>query len=763
MAYSELVKDFNHIRGSMREFYLYGFRTRAEFGVGSARSYDNERRRAESWLGDVMSFRQDATGRRFSLSMDSREVRLNPLLRTFTAKSFTKNDVTLHFYLLDLLPPGAEKTTNALLSACNLMAGSGLDFEVDLSTLTKKLREYEALGMLERVRKGRTIYWRRSEHKVPMERWALPLAWATEALPLGAVGSFLLTQYDIPMPEWMGFKHHHVHHTLDSEVLLQLLQALHRRLPVALFCTVPRDLPVWKGLLLPLQIYVNHWNGRMYLAAWDLAADRAVFQRLDRIQEVRYAPAAEEADWLAARERLEELKAHMWGVSLPPCLPPRPYRLEMTLRVGWRTYLLERLERERRCGRVEPAGEGCWRFTADLYDPREAMPWLRTFTGFIEELYCDAPGFMEKWNRDLYDTLNRYRPIRLAIPQQQSSPAYGSRDDEPQLPPDGTRKADCGLFHEVYCTYYRALEQVVRQAQLAPVTGRQLDEILNRCAFRESWQIIKPALQDGTWPLLDAKNRTPLQHPPQMPLTTLERRWLKATLLDPRVQLFLPPFTDLDGVEPLFRPEDFYAVDACWDGDPYDSAEYRRPFVAVLRAMREGAYLELEFQSRGGKTVHLDAAWPEKLEYSERDDKFRLVLLHRNQRMVVRMATVTTCRVVEAGSPPQPVLPGNKRVLELRLTDKNQSLERFMMEFAHLRRECRRLDEVHYQISLWIEPMDEAETLIHLLSYGPHLRLLSPLDSVQRLYERLLAQADEEGYKAYCEELECAAFPEMFE
>ena len=36
----------------MRDFFVYGFRTRGEYTKKSARSYDDERRRLESWLGD---------------------------------------------------------------------------------------------------------------------------------------------------------------------------------------------------------------------------------------------------------------------------------------------------------------------------------------------------------------------------------------------------------------------------------------------------------------------------------------------------------------------------------------------------------------------------------------------------------------------------------------------------------------------------------------------------------------------------------------
>ena len=71
MAYSELVKDFKRIRDYLREFFVYGFKNRVEYNAKSARGYDNERRRIESWLGDFMSFHRDASGKTVFLSKDA--------------------------------------------------------------------------------------------------------------------------------------------------------------------------------------------------------------------------------------------------------------------------------------------------------------------------------------------------------------------------------------------------------------------------------------------------------------------------------------------------------------------------------------------------------------------------------------------------------------------------------------------------------------------------------------------------------------------
>ena len=52
MAYNELLKNFNGVRGYMRDFYVYGFKSRDEFNKKSLRLYDDEKRRIESWLGE---------------------------------------------------------------------------------------------------------------------------------------------------------------------------------------------------------------------------------------------------------------------------------------------------------------------------------------------------------------------------------------------------------------------------------------------------------------------------------------------------------------------------------------------------------------------------------------------------------------------------------------------------------------------------------------------------------------------------------------
>ena len=85
MAYSELIKSFERIRNYMREFYVYGFKSLEEYSIKSARSYDNERRRIESWIGDFTVELLDSQTCRFSADVyDASE--MLPWLRTFIGR-----------------------------------------------------------------------------------------------------------------------------------------------------------------------------------------------------------------------------------------------------------------------------------------------------------------------------------------------------------------------------------------------------------------------------------------------------------------------------------------------------------------------------------------------------------------------------------------------------------------------------------------------------------------------------------------------------
>lgn len=405
MAYSELIKNFERIRGYMRQFYVYGFKHRSEYDAKSARSYDNERRRIESWLQEYMSFRKDESGKRMFLSVDSRAIVQNPLFEAFKAKSFTDGDITFHFYLMDILADGEALSVREIVSRMDALCLHHFEDArlPDDSTVRKKLKEYAALGLLTAEKRGKELCYRLSEDGIDLESWQAALQFYSEVDPLGVVGSFLLDR--LPGQERLfGFKHHYILHTLDSQILYELLGAIgaHRRVEAVICGSRGKEK---QYVLYPLKIYISTQSGRQYLLAYCQNSLHPMFVRLDNIHAVTVKePEPDPARYQAA---YQTLLPHLWGVSGGS---GRGYdRIEMVLQVEkGEDYIIDRLLREKRCGTVTQLDDTHWQFTAEVPDAAELRPWIRTFTGRITSLQCSNPEVTEVFYRDLDQMLLLY-------------------------------------------------------------------------------------------------------------------------------------------------------------------------------------------------------------------------------------------------------------------------------------------------------------------------------------------------------------------
>ena len=149
------------------------------------------------------------------------------------------------------------------------------------------------------------------------------------------------------------------------------------------------------------------------------------------------------------------------------------------------------------------------------------------------------------------------------------------------------------IFSEVYGSYFKAVSAILEKAVDGKLSQRELTRTVLANAFGESLITIPAKLTDGSWPLITKEYGTPLQHKPHMPLTTLEKQWLKALLLDPRVRLFAPSEEGLEDVEPLFTPDQFVYFDRYADGDDFTDPRYIEHFRMILQAMREQRKLRI--------------------------------------------------------------------------------------------------------------------------------------------------------------------------
>ncbi|MGM9528491.1 MAG: WYL domain-containing protein, partial [Phascolarctobacterium sp.] len=288
------------------------------------------------------------------------------------------------------------------------------------------------------------------------------------------------------------------------------------------------------------------------------------------------------------------------------------------------------------------------------------------------------------------------------------------------------------VFSEVYGTYYNIVANILSQAVSGRLTLEQLKRIVYKEGYEESALELLPALQDESWMLLTKDFKTPLKHKPTMPLTLLQKRWLKALLLDERVRLF---FTDtelaeeeraLQDVEPLYRPKQFVLFDRFVDGDDYKNARYRENVQQIMQAIKQRVAIDASYRTNKDNVIVWTNLAPMTLEYSAKDDKFRLQGMAGSRHVTLNLGKIIT---VELGDPlekemPQHAAPQEKLVLEL--VDERHTMMRALMHFSDLAKETEKQDDTHYLLTVFYDKSDETEMVYRVLSFGPTIKVREP-------------------------------------
>ena len=305
------------------------------------------------------------------------------------------------------------------------------------------------------------------------------------------------------------------------------------------------------------------------------------------------------------------------------------------------------------------------------------------------------------------------------------------------------------IFSEVYGTYYNIVAKILDQATGGKLTLESLKRIVYKEGYEESALQLLPALKDESWKLLTSNLKTPLRHKPTMPLTLLQKRWMKALLLDERVRLF---FTDaeladeekaLQDVEALFRPEQFVFFDRFVDGDDYRNGRYRENFRKIMRGIKECVTIDASYRTNSDNIVVWTNLIPRALEYSAKDDKFRLQGMVGKKHVTLNLGKIITVELgdaIEDNHVLQIDMPQEKLVLEL--VDERHTMMRALMHFSDLAKETEKLDDKHYVLTVYYDKSDETEMVYRVLSFGPTLKVREPECFVELVRKRLQEQMD---------------------
>lgn len=430
--FQELIKNFDRIRDYMRQFYIYGFKARTEFDGKSARTYDNERRRIESWLADYTRADYTSKGKHVYINVDSKEIPQNPLYTAWKSKSFTDNDLMLHFFILDqMIEDGNEnagmakageeqvgaaqndaaqaeaaQTEAAQAGAANpespspggLTAGELCDricadygVVFDSQTVRLKLKEYESLGLLSAWKDKKQLRYRLApllppETAGPSPAWdrlIMAVKFFQGVAPFGVVGSTILDREETDN-EYFQFKHHFIVHTLEDGVLSDVLAAMKQGRAISFTNRSGRTGNVSQSRGLPLKIFVSTRTGRRYVCLYQENTRRFTNMRLDSMSDV--TPLEIHSDYSRKQDLLKRNLDRLWGVSFSGSGRLEEICIKFYVNESTEAYVLDRLYREGRGGEIQRIRENEYLYSGAFFDTNEMLSWVKTFTGRILDI-----------------------------------------------------------------------------------------------------------------------------------------------------------------------------------------------------------------------------------------------------------------------------------------------------------------------------------------------------------------------------------------
>lgn len=378
--YSELIKNIEMLRRLIRDFFVFGYKSRNDFNKKSGKSYDNAKRRVADIFDEMFVGEYENGEKRYSIRIDSEFEKVNPLFKLFKAKSFTNNDLILHFLIVDIFQIKKELSVQDFLEYASKNY-SLTENSWALGTVINKLNEYVDLGYLSVLLKNnQMLYSINPLFDTQKMSWDV-IQYFSECDILGVVGSYILDKKENSEYAAIRYKHKQPFGVLDSLFILQIFEAIRDRERLSISYRTRGEMFLMK--ILPLKILVNVQNGRHYLAGYDSKEKCFCELRIDHILSIEDTRVFENAGiYNKVREVLNYRLKHTWNVNFHH--NDAPQLVEFTVSVeDDEPFIITRLMREGHGGIITQLTRNTYRYSIRLFDVSEIIPWVKSFTGRI--------------------------------------------------------------------------------------------------------------------------------------------------------------------------------------------------------------------------------------------------------------------------------------------------------------------------------------------------------------------------------------------
>jgi hypothetical protein len=309
------------------------------------------------------------------------------------------------------------------------------------------------------------------------------------------------------------------------------------------------------------------------------------------------------------------------------------------------------------------------------------------------------------------------------------------------------------LFNETKNRYFQIVQDIINLMSRKSLTEKDIKELLQEQSFNEPDFEFEAALlnksrtrdedlflieKDGSVYVPHIKTTIPIRP------SAVEKQWLKALTEDEKLELFLKEHTierlksKLGNVNNIVNNSyiEYRNTDKVTVKTEEEQEIYNTCFKRVYEALRGHRFISYSYCSNNGRLYENMKGYPFRIEYSSKNNKFRLSMMPVDMSRPIKMNMdgFKSVEILEAADPQyrkaaiekiSSKMAENPIVLEIE--DKHNAIERCFSIFSYYDKEAYYDSEKHrHYMTLFYYEFDERELVRDILSLGSAALVISP-------------------------------------
>lgn len=616
------------------------------------------------------------------------------------------------------------------------------------------------------------------------------------------------------------FKHNYLQKTLYDYNLVDILYAIEKGYLCLIEYSHGINMRSCGEIIIPLEIRISVTNGREYVMYYHvndckIKAFRmefidkiTIFSQVDSIYKIKSSVCGsgnKTQKKIISKEKLfvnreelirkaalaREMLPYIWGTDVGECEVTENWKdklicvkLPIRFNCDDERYIENRLRKEKR---TVSEDEGIL-----IFPTKELRKWIRSFymrlnvTSDIKIGDFDIASDVEAmWN--VYFDKKVLRGEEIVQENEADKKEYVEYGYFVSGETVKESEGHGGLFNELFSRYAIVLAESVLECS-GKNSRVDLDEALKRNISRsfkyyssiESEKVrreLRAYIEDAELVNSKGKTRFILEQGNYLydvlPITKLELRWLITVLGDPLVTIFFSteqinklkkavqdaPFEVEAFKMSAINYFDRYNLEKQYlqaeEGDTRHSKKEAYFIRKVYKAIIFGEKIKIEYKNWRGEKRYVNCK-PTWMEYSRRDDIFRIWYINENKNEINMVNVSRILRIIVFNDKKYNKMEQREKLkkiydqtmteiqIEFYQGEKNLP-DRLLTEFSLWKKKCiYDVTAQKYIMTLYYSTLDEKEILIRLLSYGPYIRVVAPEKNyiLSEIKKRIITQRE---------------------